>query len=141
MALYTQSLFVTTDDQNSGDDDDISLTSTVEEGGDYDVEELLAERGDPDDPSQLQYLIKWEGYPLDQCTVCSFRFPCFIPPVCFHRSVTFNRYYGPVTDRTRACDRSNAIRSWSYKIPLADLADSGSPLNTWEKVYMKDGRK
>ena len=76
MALFTQSIFVATDDQNSGDDDDISLTSTVEEGGDYDVEELLFEREDPDAPGEPQFLIKWEGYPLDQCTVCSFHFQC-----------------------------------------------------------------
>ena len=75
MASHTKSLFVNTDDRDSRDDDDISLTSTVEEGGDYDVEELLAERENPDHPGQLQFLIKWEGYPLDQCTVCPSLFP------------------------------------------------------------------
>ena len=76
MAFRPNGLFVETDDRSSGDDDDISLTSTVEEGGDYDVEELLFEREDPQEPGKPQFLIKWAGYPLDQCTVCSFHFQC-----------------------------------------------------------------
>ncbi|KAI1499433.1 hypothetical protein F5X99DRAFT_389932 [Biscogniauxia marginata] len=57
------------------DDDDISLTSTDHEGdgaGDADkdwvVDDLLAERPHPDKPGQTQYLIKWEGFPLEDCT-------------------------------------------------------------------------
>lgn len=64
------SLFTDSEGGDSGDDDDISLTSTIEEqGGDFDVEELLDEREHPEMPGVLQYLIKWEGYPMDQCTV------------------------------------------------------------------------
>lgn len=79
MAFLQNSLFVEADERMRGDDDDISLTSTVEEGGDYDVEELLFEREDPDAPGEPQFLIKWEGYPLDQCTVCSFHIQCDDP--------------------------------------------------------------
>lgn len=59
------------DDSSDGgeDDDDISITSTVNEGGDFDVEQLLAERPKPDNPDEIEYLIKWEGYPLEECTV------------------------------------------------------------------------
>ncbi|KAI2467663.1 hypothetical protein F4781DRAFT_401244 [Annulohypoxylon bovei var. microspora] len=54
------------------DDDDISLTSTDRGSEDDDkewvVEELCAERPHPDMPGEMQYLIMWEGFPLDQCT-------------------------------------------------------------------------
>ncbi|KAI1213592.1 uncharacterized protein F4807DRAFT_193235 [Annulohypoxylon truncatum] len=57
------------------DDDDISLNSTDHEGYAYQtddkewvVEDLYAERPHPDIPGEMQYLIKWEGFPLDECT-------------------------------------------------------------------------
>ncbi|KAI1388443.1 uncharacterized protein F4822DRAFT_246637 [Hypoxylon trugodes] len=53
-------------------DDDVSLNSTNGEEGDVDkdwiVEDIYAERDHPNDPGEMQYLIKWEGFPLDQCT-------------------------------------------------------------------------
>ncbi|KAI1095158.1 hypothetical protein F5B19DRAFT_442103 [Rostrohypoxylon terebratum] len=54
--------------------DDISLNSTDHEGGDEDndkewvVEDVYAERPHPDVPGEMQYLIKWEGFPLDEST-------------------------------------------------------------------------
>lgn len=58
------------DGSDGGDDDDISITSTIDEPeGDFDVEELLHERVNPHNPDEIQYLIKWENYPYDQCTV------------------------------------------------------------------------
>ncbi|CAJ2510711.1 Uu.00g063360.m01.CDS01 [Anthostomella pinea] len=57
------------------DDDDVSITSTDHEGNggrdedrDWVVDDLLAERPHPDIPGQMQYLIKWEGFPIDECT-------------------------------------------------------------------------
>ncbi|KAI1449397.1 hypothetical protein F5Y02DRAFT_371450 [Annulohypoxylon stygium] len=54
--------------------DNISLNSTDHEGGDEDddkewvVEDVYAERPHPDLPGEMQYLIKWEGFPLDEST-------------------------------------------------------------------------
>ncbi|XDG02861.1 hypothetical protein ABKA04_002476 [Annulohypoxylon sp. FPYF3050] len=54
--------------------DNISLNSTDHEGGDEDddkewvVEDVYAERPHPDEPGEMQYLIKWEGFPLDEST-------------------------------------------------------------------------
>ncbi|KAK7747022.1 hypothetical protein SLS62_009279 [Diatrype stigma] len=57
------------DGSDGGDEDDVSITSTIDEPeGDFDVEELLHERVNPNNPDEIQYLIKWEGYPYDQCT-------------------------------------------------------------------------
>ncbi|KAI5923815.1 hypothetical protein F4810DRAFT_667598 [Camillea tinctor] len=57
------------------DDDDISITSTDHEGDgvddadkDWVVDDLLAERPHPYEPGRVQYLIKWEDYPLEDCT-------------------------------------------------------------------------
>ncbi|KAI0884832.1 uncharacterized protein GGS22DRAFT_200502 [Annulohypoxylon maeteangense] len=56
------------------DMDDISLNSTDHEGDSYEddkewvVEDVYAERPHLDKPGELQYLIKWEGFPLDECT-------------------------------------------------------------------------
>ncbi|KAK8087207.1 hypothetical protein PG994_002181 [Apiospora phragmitis] len=66
------SLFDKENDQR--DDDDISLTSTVAEndddGGLWTVDCVLYERkmeGSGHD-GEMEYLIKWEGFPLDACT-------------------------------------------------------------------------
>ncbi|KAI1451407.1 hypothetical protein F4805DRAFT_103362 [Annulohypoxylon moriforme] len=61
------------------DIDDISLNSTDHEGDGHQdddddddkewvVEDVYAERPHPDVPGEMQYLIKWEGFPLDECT-------------------------------------------------------------------------
>ncbi|ORY64232.1 uncharacterized protein BCR38DRAFT_210006 [Pseudomassariella vexata] len=62
-------LFVSTSDESS-DDDDISLTSAIVDAEDkeYVADGILAERPDEKRPGQLEYLIQWEDYPLDQCT-------------------------------------------------------------------------
>lgn len=73
MSSEPDSLFLRNirDDSSDGEEDDnISITSTVAEpGGDFDVQELLCERVNPENPDEIQFLIRWEGYPLDQCTV------------------------------------------------------------------------
>ncbi|KAI5854082.1 hypothetical protein GGS23DRAFT_502072 [Durotheca rogersii] len=57
-----------------GEIDDISLTSTGDEasGEDQDkewfVDDLYAERPHPNRPGEMQYLIRWDGFPMDQCT-------------------------------------------------------------------------
>ncbi|OTB01590.1 hypothetical protein M426DRAFT_14341 [Hypoxylon sp. CI-4A] len=54
------------------DFDTISLTST--DPGDQDedkewlVENIFAEQPHPERPGESQYLIKWDGFPMDQCT-------------------------------------------------------------------------
>ncbi|KAI2620116.1 hypothetical protein GGS26DRAFT_595008 [Hypomontagnella submonticulosa] len=52
-----------------------SLKSSNHDGDDtegqdteYSVEDILAERANPDDPGETQYLIKWENYELCHCT-------------------------------------------------------------------------
>ncbi|KAK7948037.1 chromo domain-containing protein [Apiospora aurea] len=66
------SLFMNQNDQR--DDDDISLTSTVAEANDDDklwtVDCVLYEREmeGPVHEGEMEYLIKWEGYPLKDCT-------------------------------------------------------------------------
>ncbi|KAK8094734.1 hypothetical protein PG997_001419 [Apiospora hydei] len=66
------SLFMNQNDQR--DDDDISLTSTVAEANDDDklwtVDCILYERETEgsDHEGEMEYLIKWEGYPLNDCT-------------------------------------------------------------------------
>lgn len=70
MTSELNSLFMEKEGSDGGDDDDVSITSTVDDPeGDFDVEELLHERANPNNPDEIQYLIKWEGYPYDQCTV------------------------------------------------------------------------
>ncbi|TGJ80703.1 hypothetical protein E0Z10_g8067 [Xylaria hypoxylon] len=58
--------------QNDGDDDNLSTTSTNPEDNDSDkeweVEDILAERPHPNIPDALQYLIKWDGFQLEDCT-------------------------------------------------------------------------
>ncbi|KAI1126571.1 hypothetical protein F5Y10DRAFT_244592 [Nemania abortiva] len=58
--------------QDDEDDDNLSITSTHIEDNDsdkeWDVEDILADRPDPDHPGALQYLIKWEGFKLEDCT-------------------------------------------------------------------------
>ncbi|KAI1825156.1 hypothetical protein F4861DRAFT_207071 [Xylaria intraflava] len=54
------------------DEDDVSITSTDAGDNDcdkeWDVDDILAERRHPDDPDTMQYLIKWEGFELKDCT-------------------------------------------------------------------------
>ncbi|KAH9898636.1 hypothetical protein F4778DRAFT_782757 [Xylariomycetidae sp. FL2044] len=55
------------------DEDDVSITSTNDgasndEEKEWVVDDILAERQNPLSPTEMQYLIKWEGFPLDQCT-------------------------------------------------------------------------
>ncbi|RYP60873.1 hypothetical protein DL770_009907 [Monosporascus sp. CRB-9-2] len=69
MASESSSLFITGDGGDTADDDDISITSTdYGPEDDFEVEELLAERENPDVPGGYEFLIKWAGYPIDQCT-------------------------------------------------------------------------
>ncbi|RYP57858.1 hypothetical protein DL769_009235 [Monosporascus sp. CRB-8-3] len=69
MASESSSLFITGDGGDTADDDDISITSTdYGPEDDFEVEELLFERENPDVPGGLEFLIKWAGYPIDQCT-------------------------------------------------------------------------
>lgn len=53
--------------RHSDHNDDISVTSTPpsEPQDEYEVERVLAER---DFDTQVMYLVKWAGYPLDRCT-------------------------------------------------------------------------
>ncbi|KAI0121424.1 hypothetical protein F4776DRAFT_655578 [Hypoxylon sp. NC0597] len=53
--------------------DDISITSTNhDDDADHEkewvVDDVLAERDHPDGTGEKQYLIKWENFPMDQCT-------------------------------------------------------------------------
>ncbi|OTA65136.1 hypothetical protein K449DRAFT_420861 [Hypoxylon sp. EC38] len=55
------------------DMDDISITSTnhdddADQEKEWVVDDILAERDHPDMPEEKQYLIKWDNFPLDQCT-------------------------------------------------------------------------
>ncbi|KAI0015074.1 hypothetical protein F4780DRAFT_765652 [Xylariomycetidae sp. FL0641] len=70
MAAASPSMFVPEGDLE--DEDKLSITST--DHGDDDpekewvVEDLLAERANPDRPEEMQYLLSWEGFPMDQST-------------------------------------------------------------------------
>lgn len=54
------------------DGDDLSITSTNAGDNDsekeWDVDDVLAERPDPNVPGTRQYLIMWEGFKLEDCT-------------------------------------------------------------------------
>lgn len=66
-----ESLFVPKyEPADESDEDDVSsaTSSDEDEGDEFEVEMVLSERPNPDDPTQSQYLIKWENYPMDQCT-------------------------------------------------------------------------
>ncbi|KAI1867184.1 uncharacterized protein JN550_007236 [Neoarthrinium moseri] len=62
------SLFVDDSCDVEPDDDAISLTSTVRsyhpKDEEFVVDDILAERQNPEEPDHTQYLIQWEGYPL-----------------------------------------------------------------------------
>lgn len=62
----------TSGDPGDDDDDKLSLTSTAPDVNDSDeefvVETVLAEKPSPANPQESFYLIKWEGFPLHQCT-------------------------------------------------------------------------
>ncbi|KAI1348561.1 hypothetical protein F5Y01DRAFT_291740 [Xylaria sp. FL0043] len=63
---------IATQQQDGEDDDDLSITSTNVGENDsekeWEVDDILAERQHPDDPDASQYLIKWEGFKLEDCT-------------------------------------------------------------------------
>ncbi|KAI1300771.1 hypothetical protein F5Y03DRAFT_363497 [Xylaria venustula] len=58
--------------QNDDDEDNLSIASTNAEENDsekeWEVDDVLAERPHPDIPGASQYLIKWEGFKLEDCT-------------------------------------------------------------------------
>ncbi|KAI0485869.1 hypothetical protein F4859DRAFT_472770 [Xylaria cf. heliscus] len=58
--------------REDSDEDDLSITSTINEDNDsekeWEVDDILAERPHPLIPDALQYLIKWEGFKLEDCT-------------------------------------------------------------------------
>lgn len=62
----------TSPQQDDDDEDNLSITSTVvgdnDEEKEWEVDDILAERPDPDNSNASQYLIKWEGFPLEDCT-------------------------------------------------------------------------
>ncbi|GAW14768.1 hypothetical protein ANO14919_041710 [Xylariales sp. No.14919] len=62
----------TSQQQDDEDDDNLSITSTNAEGNDsdkeWDVDDILGERPHPDIPNAFQYLIKWDGFQLEDCT-------------------------------------------------------------------------
>ncbi|GAB7354843.1 hypothetical protein MBLNU459_g5223t1 [Dothideomycetes sp. NU459] len=62
------SLFVEDDNNNGGNDSDVSVTSTVKSDADkeYDIEEIIHERSGPD--GTVEYLVKWLDYPFHQST-------------------------------------------------------------------------
>ncbi|KAI0137182.1 hypothetical protein BJ170DRAFT_573393 [Xylariales sp. AK1849] len=77
MAIPTEDLsqlFVGDDEEVEDNDDNISLTSSLEsvhdETEEFVVDAILAERPnqDPDQEGDTQYLIKWENYAMDRCT-------------------------------------------------------------------------
>ncbi|KAI1076510.1 hypothetical protein F5B20DRAFT_555393 [Whalleya microplaca] len=75
MASPSPGLYVPSEVAAHDDMDDISITSTDQEdvdendaNKDWFVDDVYAERPDPENPGETQYLIKWEGFPLDQCT-------------------------------------------------------------------------
>ncbi|KAH8156390.1 hypothetical protein CIB48_g11857 [Xylaria polymorpha] len=57
---------------DDSDEDDLSITSTNPEDNDsekeWEVDDILAERPHPDIPDAMQYLIKWDGFKLEDCT-------------------------------------------------------------------------
>ncbi|KAI1428392.1 hypothetical protein F5Y12DRAFT_782574 [Xylaria sp. FL1777] len=60
------------DDDDDEDEDNLSITSTNPEDNDsekeWEVDDVLAERLHPDIPGASQYLIKWDGFQLEDCT-------------------------------------------------------------------------
>ncbi|KAI1753068.1 hypothetical protein F4782DRAFT_498241 [Xylaria castorea] len=62
----------TSQQQDDSDEDGLSITSTNPEDNDsekeWEVDDILAERPHPVIPDALQYLIKWEGFKLEDCT-------------------------------------------------------------------------
>ncbi|KAI2641990.1 hypothetical protein GGS21DRAFT_500699 [Xylaria nigripes] len=75
MSPKDSELFLATDEnaqQQDEDEDDLSITSTNADDNDcdkeWDVEDILAERRHPDDPDAMQYLLKWEGFEIQDCT-------------------------------------------------------------------------
>ncbi|KAF2965051.1 hypothetical protein GQX73_g8510 [Xylaria multiplex] len=62
----------TSQQQDDEDDDNLSITSTNPDDNDSDkeweVDDILAERPHPSIPNVSQYLIKWDGFQLEDCT-------------------------------------------------------------------------
>ncbi|KAI0181836.1 hypothetical protein GGR52DRAFT_568050 [Hypoxylon sp. FL1284] len=73
MATPSPGLFVPDDDSSAHGIDNNSPSSATYDltnEGDkvWSVEDLYAERPHPEEPGRMQYLIKWEGYPMNECT-------------------------------------------------------------------------
>ncbi|KAI1780623.1 hypothetical protein F4818DRAFT_396282 [Hypoxylon cercidicola] len=75
MASPSPGLFVPAEGHEVNDMDNNSSSSTtydvdgpVVEDKEWNVEDLYAERPHPDRPGEMQYLIKWEGFPMAECT-------------------------------------------------------------------------
>ncbi|XXG97571.1 hypothetical protein Hte_003876 [Hypoxylon texense] len=75
MSLPSPGLFVPTEGREVNDMDNTSPSSTTydvddaaEDDKEWNVEDLYAERPHPDRPGEMQYLIKWEGFPMEECT-------------------------------------------------------------------------
>ncbi|KAI0850055.1 hypothetical protein F5Y00DRAFT_233492 [Daldinia vernicosa] len=74
MAFPPTRLSVPAGPSDTDDIDNISLASTdygvnsEDQDKEWTVADLYAERPHPERPGERQYLIKWEGFPMDQCT-------------------------------------------------------------------------
>ncbi|KAI1656503.1 hypothetical protein F4813DRAFT_126967 [Daldinia decipiens] len=74
MAFSPTRLSVPVGPSVTDDIDNISLASTdygvnsEDQDKEWTVADLYADRAHPERPGERQYLIKWEGFPMDQCT-------------------------------------------------------------------------
>ncbi|KAK5634985.1 hypothetical protein RRF57_010697 [Xylaria bambusicola] len=69
--MSEQPLFSPSPQDDDDDEDNLSTTSTIIDNDsekEWDVDDILAERQHPDDPDISQYLVKWENFPLEDCT-------------------------------------------------------------------------
>ncbi|KAI0131154.1 hypothetical protein F4814DRAFT_157948 [Daldinia grandis] len=74
MAFLPTRLSIPAGPSDSDDIDNISLASTdygangEDQDKEWTVADLYADRAHPERPGERQYLIRWEGFPMDQCT-------------------------------------------------------------------------
>lgn len=75
MASPSPGLFIPTEGREVNDMNNNSPSSTThdvdgaaEDDKEWNVEDLYAERPHPERPGEMQYLIKWEGFPMEECT-------------------------------------------------------------------------
>ncbi|KAI1649486.1 uncharacterized protein F4817DRAFT_330523 [Daldinia loculata] len=74
MAFPPTRLSVPAGPSDTDDIDNISLASTdygvnsEDQDKEWTVADLYADRAHPERPGERQYLIKWDGFPIDQCT-------------------------------------------------------------------------